>query len=540
MKRRLFFMSGVMIACAPWAAPKRSPGHPKPPDPQFQSSDRCFACHNGLTTASGRDVSIGFDWRASMMANSSRDPYWQASIRREALDHPESLATVEDECTICHMPIPRFESKTRGEKGSAFSHLPIGAEDDRAAADGVTCSVCHQIAKDNLGARESFNGNFAVRGPGDDGLRAEYGPFKIENGQTRIMWSSTEGYRPTESDHIRKSELCATCHTLITKAVGEGGKIIGSVAEQMPYQEWLHSDYREKKSCQDCHMPTVQEPVQIAKVLGVKREGLHRHAFVAANFFMQRMLNRYRGDLSVWALPNELSRAADETVQFLQSRAATVAIEKVSTQAGRLQAEVVVRNLGGHKLPTAYPSRRAWLHIAVRDRNSRVVFESGALQPDGSIAGNDNDADPARFEPHYTEITNNGQVQIFEDILGDEHGRVTTGLLAGVGYLKDNRLLPDGFDKQTADKEIAVIGSAHDDPDFRAGSDRVRYSVSIDSGAGPFTVEAELLYQPIGFRWANNLKRYNSAIEPRRFTTYYDSMQASTAVRLAQALASSP
>lgn len=523
-------LAGLLIIGALSAAPKQ-----KTPEPQFQTSDRCFACHTGLTTSAGADVSIGFDWRASIMANSSRDPYWQASIRREAMDHPESLATVEDECTICHMPITRFEAKLRGEKGVVFSHLPIRTEDDREASDGVTCSVCHQIAKDNFGSRESFNGNFIIHKPGDDGLRSEFGPFRIESGQTRIMWSSSEGYRPEEGAHIRQSELCATCHTLITTALGPGGKPVGSVAEQVPYQEWLHSGYRNKQSCQECHMPLVEEPVQIAKVLGVKREGLHRHSFVGANFFVQQMLNRYHGDLSVWALPSELSRAADETVQYLQAKAATLAIENVSTGAGRLQAEVVIHNLGGHKLPTAYPSRRAWLHVFVRDRDGRIVFESGALQPNGAIAGNDNDADPARFEPHYSEITNSEQVQIYESILGDQQGRVTTGLLAGTGYLKDNRLLPDGFDKETADKEIAVVGPARDDPNFRAGFDRVRYSVPLATGAGPFTMEAELLYQPIGFRWANNLKSYNSALEPRRFSTYYESMQASTAVRLAHA-----
>src|SRR6516164_5705418 len=66
--------------------------------PSFQTSDRCIACHNGLTTASGEDVSIGFDWRPTMMANSSRDPYWQASVRRESIDHAESTAEVEDTC----------------------------------------------------------------------------------------------------------------------------------------------------------------------------------------------------------------------------------------------------------------------------------------------------------------------------------------------------------------------------------------------------------------------------------------------------------
>src|SRR5215469_17751795 len=60
--------------------------------PEFHTSDRCQACHNGLTTRSGEDISIGFDWRSSLMANSARDPYWQASVRREDMEHPESKA----------------------------------------------------------------------------------------------------------------------------------------------------------------------------------------------------------------------------------------------------------------------------------------------------------------------------------------------------------------------------------------------------------------------------------------------------------------
>jgi hypothetical protein len=30
----------------------------------FLTAERCMSCHNGLTTSSGRDASIGFDWRA--------------------------------------------------------------------------------------------------------------------------------------------------------------------------------------------------------------------------------------------------------------------------------------------------------------------------------------------------------------------------------------------------------------------------------------------------------------------------------------------
>ncbi|HJX51563.1 MAG TPA: hypothetical protein VJ801_02245, partial [Polyangia bacterium] len=34
----------------------------------FLTSDNCMACHNGLSTPKGEDVSIGFDWRGTMMA----------------------------------------------------------------------------------------------------------------------------------------------------------------------------------------------------------------------------------------------------------------------------------------------------------------------------------------------------------------------------------------------------------------------------------------------------------------------------------------
>src|SRR6185369_17258168 len=190
----------------------------KPRSPEFQTSDRCLACHNGLVTSSGEDVSIGFAWRASMMANSSRDPYWQGSVRREAMDHPESKADIEDECSVCHMPITRYEAKLIGKKGQVFAHLPFGSDEKNGhkAEDGVSCSVCHQIGKDKLGTRESFNGGFVLDPPDAADNRPEYGPFEIEKGQTRIMRTSSEGYHPSKSDHIRQSEVCATCHTLYT------------------------------------------------------------------------------------------------------------------------------------------------------------------------------------------------------------------------------------------------------------------------------------------------------------------------------------
>ena len=97
---------------------------------EFRTSDRCVACHNGLKTSTGEDISIGLQWQASVMANSSRDPYWQGSMRREAIDHPEAKADIEDECSTCHMPITHFAAKSEGRKAEVFSHLPLTSAHD--------------------------------------------------------------------------------------------------------------------------------------------------------------------------------------------------------------------------------------------------------------------------------------------------------------------------------------------------------------------------------------------------------------------------
>lgn len=526
----------ILLIVATLVVPEfsRAAGPQKDLKPQFHTSDRCLACHNGLTTPSGKDVSIGFDWRSSIMGNSARDPYWQASVRREDIDHPESKAEIEDACADCHMPMDRYQAKLKGKLGEVFAHIPFDDDPKKNAdaEDGVTCSVCHQITPENFGKRESFNGGFLVRTPASANDHPEFGPFTIQPGQQRIMQTSTGGFRPTPAEHIRDSALCGTCHTLYTKSLGAGGKFVGFFPEQMPFLEWQHSEYPQKSTCQSCHMPEVHGETKIAAVMGEPRTGMHQHTFPGGNFFVLRMLNEHRSDLSVSALPAELTAEAELTANFLRTQAARVTIRNVTLTSGKLESEVFVENLTGHKLPTAFPSRRAWLHFVVRDHNGNAVFESGALNPNGSIKGNVNDSDPLRFEPHFREITSSDQIQIYEPILKDSEGHVTTGLAAAVGYIKDNRLLPSGFDKTNAGTDIAVVGEALDDPNFTAGNDLVRYSVEVGNAQDPFTVQVELWYQPIGFRWAHNLTPYNAA-EPQRFLEYYDSMPQASAIVLA-------
>jgi hypothetical protein len=506
----------------------------------FTTSDNCIACHNVLVTPEGEDVSIGASWRSTMMANSARDPYWQAGVRRETIDHPTHSAAIQDECAECHMPMSTQISRASGGSGEVFAYLPFnkanGTEIQKFAADSISCTVCHQISNERLGTRESFNGEFVMKPTPPDGTRVIFGPYQIDAGRKTIMRSVT-GFVQAQGAHIQQSELCATCHTLYTQAFSPTGQVIGSLPEQMNFQEWQHSDYsktQSAQSCQSCHMPEVKGATRIASVLGDFRDGLNRHLFVGGNAFMVRMLNRYRADLGVVATSSELEATAKATVRQLQEDTATLSIARSELAGTMLNVDVSVRNLTGHKFPTGYPARRTWLHFTVRDGDGRTVFESGAVNDRGLIAGNDNDADATKYEPHYDRITSADQVQIYEPVMGDPNDVPTTGLLTATHYLKDNRLLPRGFDKATADKDIGVYGAAMQDSDFAGGGDVVHYAVPVPARAGPFVVSVELLYQPIGFRWAHNLEKYD-APEPKRFLNYFNEMSSSSSVVVAKA-----
>ncbi len=504
----------------------------------FVTSDQCQACHNQLRSPTGDDISIGVQWKGSMMANSARDPYWRASVRRETMDHPSAQTAIEDKCSTCHMPMARYLAKSSGQNGVVLANIPNtrgqhGSVLGGIAQDGVSCSVCHQIATTNLGTEESFTGGFVVQDLQQNQPRPIYGPYDINEGLSHLMKSATT-YQPTETDHIRQSEFCATCHTLYTHALDKDGKEVGTLPEQVPYLEWKHSAYVDSQSCQICHMPAVHGATQFTATLGQTHTGLRQHLFRGGNALMLRILSLFSNELYPLASSGEMQTIAQGSLHFLREKTAQLQLShgQVDHQNQTLTIDVTVTNQTGHKLPTAYPSRRVWLELVVTDPSGATIFESGRLNKDGSISGNANDVDLSQYEPHYDIISTSDQVQIYEGILATPDDTVTTGLMEASQYIKDNRLLPTGFNKTTASDDIAVHGVARDDETFLDGTDTITYQITVPDSQNTFVVHATLWYQSIGFRWAVNLADYEAS-ETEAFVRMFQSLPgASTAYAL--------
>jgi hypothetical protein len=490
----------------------------------FSASGACAVCHTNMIDESGADVSIDTAWRSTMMANAARDPYWQASVRAEVLDNPDYQAVIEDKCATCHMPMARFTAVAFDGEGKVLGDGFLDPENERhaLAMDGVSCTLCHQISEAGFGQPSSFSGGFVIDTDLPAGERPIFGPYPVSEAQAAMMQSAS-GYPPVQSQHITQAELCATCHTLYTPYVDATGQIAGEFPEQTPYLEWADSDYRDTHACQDCHMPMAQGAVGISITGDPPRSPFAQHVFVGGNVYMLEILRTFGEERLVTASSEQFQAKKERTVDQIQNHTANLAVEEAELSGSQLMATVAVQSLAGHKFPTGFPARRAWLHFTVQNADGEVVFESGAVNPDGSIVGNENDTDPTQYEPHYGVIASSDQVQIYESIMRDSEGGVTTALLRGAGYLKDNRLLPSGFDKETAFEDIAVHGQALEDADFLGGGDRVSYAIELGDAEGPFTVTVELLYQSVGYRWAENLRRHE-APETDRFLDYYEAI----------------
>ncbi|MBL9169199.1 MAG: hypothetical protein JNN07_15775 [Verrucomicrobiales bacterium] len=455
----------------------------------FSGSANCAFCHDqwgrGLTDKLGNDVSIAGDWRGTMMAHSFKDPLWRAVMEAEVEAHPKLRKFIENKCQTCHAPMAKTQATQDGLGELSFAK----AKQMPLAADGVSCTLCHQIQPGNLGTAASFSGHYEIHNN-----REIFGPYDDVFAGPMLRHVN---YTPQLGQHVQDSKLCATCHTLFTPIVDAKGNITGEFPEQVPYLEWRNSDYAKSgKHCQDCHMERLNESIKISSrppwLEG--REPFWRHQFVGGNAFMLALFK----DQSKALQPNADVAQLEQTITQARrqlAKAATVTL-RGQREGNKLSLKVTVQNLSGHKFPTGHPYRRAWLHVRVIEASGRAVFESGAADQNGSIASLS-----TGYAAHQDVITQPDQVQVYEAVMGDAAGNATRSLLGATQYLKDNRLPPRGFTPGGPNNaHTAVRGEAVQDENFNTngnGRDEVTYRIDLESAEGRILAQVQLLYQSV-------------------------------------------
>ncbi|HGY91282.1 MAG TPA: hypothetical protein ENK43_08940 [Planctomycetes bacterium] len=485
----------------------------------FATADGCALCHSAsdralaLRDALGRDVSPHGLWKGSMMAQAFRDPYYRAQVERETELYPEQKDVIEDTCLRCHAPMAHHSLRLAGQ-GERLTMS--AAHGDPLAEDGVSCTVCHQTRPDNLGREESFDGRLDIRVG-----RRIFGPFpKPTTGPMRMH----SAFTPEQGGHIRRSGLCGACHTLSTQA-GEDQPIFH---EQSPYLEWRNSTFggldessRGQKSCQECHMPPVGAS-RLAHNPGgfdfniLVRPGLRGHVFVGPNAFMLDLIRGNAEALNVTAPLDSLQTSATASRALLQYRTAKLTMSRLTAKDGQLEFDLKVTNLSGHKFPTAYPSRRAILQVEVR-QGGETVFLSGGFTEDGRIYGVENEG----TIPHYDVIDDPSKVQVYQAVPVDAEGKPTTSPLAMVRFVKDNRILPQGWSSRGPHAKVTKPVGVEADGDFTGGSDTVHYRAKLATADAPCLIIARLLYQTVPPRWVDALRKGNGAAA-KAFVSMYD------------------
>lgn len=507
---------------------------------RFLNSTECALCHSFANSAQAmrdsKDRNVApFDlWSGSMMANSARDPYWRAVLSAEVVATPSQKAHIEAVCTRCHAPMAApVQASPRGQ---VLAFLNNDHPKAKLSVDGVSCTVCHQISSENLGTDASFTGGFVFNKD-----NAIYGPHA--NPVTMPMQRHV-GYTPTQSNHITSSAMCATCHTVITGSFDNAGQETHmKLHEQVPYLEWRNSIYNDEtianketgRSCQSCHMPTTDvDGKAIATRLAHNpagrdfpfldnRQPFGRHTFAGGNVFMTKLIRDNRAKLGIKTPAEAFDRTIDESHKMLQTQTAVLALGDVEFTEKTAVIPVNIENLSGHKLPTAYPSRRAWVEFTVRDSSGKVVFASGLTNKHGQMIDTENqvlatEKSGGPIQPHFDTINQTSQVQIYETFMEDSQGKQTFALLHGSKFAKDNRILPKGWSATHPDAEATrSIGTAADG-NFQAGRDQLEFHVPLAKGT--YRVTAKLKFQSLSPRYMDELFQVDTK-EVREFRKMY-------------------
>ncbi|MGH7815138.1 MAG: hypothetical protein ACREQI_14190 [Candidatus Binataceae bacterium] len=495
------------------------------------------------------------EWRYSMMGLAGRDPIFFSQLNSESTIHdnlqglpgnPSPPLFVQNLCLHCHGVMGQRQLQIDTGGTGLLSRAELNDPNSKYGAlgrDGISCLVCHHISPEGLGDPSTFTGDFNV-GPATE-VYAQY-PDPIT-----LPMDNALGITPEDGSQIGDPAMCGSCHTIILPVYAANGNQVmeGGVPktfyEQATFPEWLNSNFA-TVPCQTCHMPDTYHGSPLSyKIANIEdntfpafpfvapaeditmqvRQPFNRHTLLGINVFALEMFGQFRTALGLYAtdpqLPGNAAKAISsqktavvEAVNEAVTQTATVDILSATRVGGTIQADVTVTNLAGHSFPSGVGFRRAFVDFQVLGPGGKVLWASGDTNKKGVIVGIKRKPliteyftpKQQAFQPHFwigNPITSENQAQIYEELVADPQGQLTTSFLSLDNKVKDNRLQPQGWsvDGPFAE-ETGPAGGASDDPDYTTtdspGSNTIRYEVPINSKTtNAIAVSATLYYQAI-------------------------------------------
>jgi hypothetical protein len=279
------------------------------------------------------------------------------------------------------------------------------------AAEGISCEFCHKTGDVYINKKtglpyEDMPGILSMRL-----YRPAEGHDLFFGTLDDVVRTDLETPRDTYLPLMAESEFCAGCHHGVMGGVVGNMQVTGGVLIYSSYSEWLDSPYSDPetgKSCQDCHMPPVEEnrvdgAADYNYVVFPERGGIPRDPDQVHNHHMPGASD-----------PSLLQNALTMTVT---GQITTTA------QGPRALVEVALTNDGaGHHVPTDSPLRHLILRVRAKNAaGEAVALASGPVLPEwaGDFAGEPGKTFAKVLKDEWTGETPTGAywrpVQVVED-----------------------------------------------------------------------------------------------------------------------------
>ncbi|MBG81510.1 MAG: hypothetical protein CMJ39_12490 [Phycisphaerae bacterium] len=453
----------------PGQQPLPSNPNTDPPTPMDEFQVASFTCQNChlFDDDNNPDIETGpmNNWAASMMAQSARDPVWQAALTISNQD-----ASMSGEyCIRCHAPTTWASGRSTSGTLDDF----IDPDD----FDGVNCNFCHRMVDPTASEENPDEDDLILQALIDEGNYPDpnspgNGRFIFDPDDTRrgplddIVVNMHGAAQILVSPHHLESSQCASCHDLsnpVFEVQSDGTYALTDydmahptqntyemMPEQRTYSEWLASTFADTgvqfddgrfggdhptgimKSCQDCHMP---------KASGANcafwyipdvgdRESLSLHQFHGGNTWVLGAVHSLYDPAYTGLTDERVADALDRTIALLKA-----ASDLEVTQDGTL-VTARVTNWSGHKLPTGFPEgRRMWINAQFFDESDSMISEVGAY--DYTTA----DLDTTNTKVYEAKLGMDETVATLANLPAGE----TFHLVLANQILKDNRIPPVGF-----------------------------------------------------------------------------------------------